>query len=77
MFTAGLISAVSLAVGRFGEQHLGWELIGWWWVLTVWIFALGISYLARFLQGRWKTMRVIEPEMELEAEAKQEELVLG
>ena len=68
MLAAAMISGASLAAGALAERYLGWEVIGWWWVLTVWIFALGITYLTRFVQGRWKTMRVIEPEVVLEAE---------
>jgi hypothetical protein len=33
-------------------------------VLTAWIFALGVTYVIRFEMGQWKTMRVIEPELE-------------
>jgi uncharacterized protein (DUF58 family) len=37
-------------------------LWGWWWVMTLWIILLAAVYLARFLQGRWRLMRVIETE---------------
>jgi MATE family multidrug resistance protein len=72
MFTVIVISCTSLALGYLGEQSLGWQVIGWWSVLTVWIFALGMTYLTRFVQGRWKTMRVIEPEVELDADLEQD-----
>jgi MATE family multidrug resistance protein len=49
--------------GAFGWKDSGYALYGWWWVLTAWIFALGVTYVIRFEQGRWKTMRVIEPEL--------------
>jgi multidrug resistance protein, MATE family len=39
-----------------------WGLIGWWYAVTGWICLLGLVYLVRFLQGRWRTMRVIEAE---------------
>jgi multidrug resistance protein, MATE family len=39
-----------------------WGLIGWWYAVTGWICSLGLIYLGRFLQGRWRTMRVIEAE---------------
>jgi MATE family multidrug resistance protein len=73
MLTTAIISAVSLAAGYLGETYLGWQLVGWWCVLTAWIFALGMVYLGRFIQGRWKTMRVIEPEIVLEAELQPDE----
>ena len=31
--------------------------------MTTWISLLGFVYLLRYLQGRWRTMRVIEPEV--------------
>jgi MATE family multidrug resistance protein len=73
MLNVFAISVTSLAAGYLGERLLGWQVIGWWGVLTAWIFALGVTYLARFLQGKWKTMRVIESEVVLEAELEQEE----
>jgi MATE family multidrug resistance protein len=39
-----------------------------WYAVTVFITLLGLGYMARFLQGRWMTMRVIEhtaPELEV------------
>jgi MATE family multidrug resistance protein len=73
MLTAITISAAGLTAGYLAERYLGWEVVGWWIVLTVWIFALGMAYLSRFIQGRWKSMRVIEPEVELEAVAERED----
>jgi MATE family multidrug resistance protein len=43
--------------------RLGWGLLWCWVVLTAWVCSLGLIYLARFLQGRWRQMRVIEPEL--------------
>ncbi|MBX3439178.1 MAG: MATE family efflux transporter [Planctomycetaceae bacterium] len=31
-----------------------------WWTVTVYIFVLGLGFLARFVRGRWKSMSVIE-----------------
>ena len=36
-------------------------------VITGWVFTLGIVYWARFEQGCWKTMRVIEPDVVVES----------
>lgn len=44
-----------------GVTYLGWGLIWCWLVITGWICLLALIYLARFLQGRWRQMRVIEP----------------
>lgn len=38
-----------------GDQSLNW----WWWVITVWIWTLAITMTARFLGGRWKSMRMV------------------
>ena len=55
-------------IGSYCEDHFrwaetGWQLWGWWWVLTGWISTLGAVYLLRFLQGAWRKMRVIEPDV--------------
>jgi MATE family multidrug resistance protein len=35
--------------------------IYWCWaIVTLWVWALGLTYLARFQQGAWRRMRVIE-----------------
>jgi len=36
-------------------------LYGCWWLVTVWVWIVGLIYFARFQQGRWRQMRVIEP----------------
>jgi MATE family multidrug resistance protein len=41
-----------------GRPHAG--LMYCWWVLTAWVTSLGLAYFARFVQGKWKSMRVIE-----------------
>ena len=57
------ISVVYVTLGRLGQVYGDWGLYGWWWVLTAWLCTLAIVYLARFLQGKWKAMRVIEHEV--------------
>ena len=68
LWNTSIISIVFLSLGYFLEHQLGWKesgyaLYGWWWILTGWIFALGVTYVLRFEQGRWKSMRVIEPDL--------------
>ena len=50
------VTAVWIGTAHF-QQHLLWC----WSVLTIWIIVLAIGYVARFLQGKWRQMRVIEP----------------
>jgi len=33
-----------------------------WGIATAYVILIGIAFLLRFLNGKWKTMRVIEPE---------------
>ncbi len=47
----------------WGITHWNFGLVWCWLVLTVWVCLLALAYFGRFLQGRWKTMRVIEPEL--------------
>lgn len=54
------ISVVYVTIGRLGQVYGDWGLFGWWWVLTAWLCTLAVVYLGRFLQGSWKSMRVIE-----------------
>src|SRR5262249_52483736 len=43
-----------------GVNVLGFGLFWGWSVLTLWVLLLGVIYLARFLQGAWRSKRVIE-----------------
>jgi multidrug resistance protein, MATE family len=52
------VLAVWIGITRY---HLG--LMWCWVVITVWVILLGLIYFGRFLQGRWRAMRVIEPDV--------------
>jgi len=58
-----ITSPVSVLTAFVGIDRFGLGLIGYWQVLTGWACCVGTIYLARFLQGRWRQMRVIEPEL--------------
>lgn len=60
MLAAGGVSLVSVTIGQIGSQYFGGGLYWWWTVITAWLFTLAMIYLARFLQGGWRHMRVIE-----------------
>ena len=68
LINATVVSTLAIVAGsvcesRFEWKEHHWQLWGWWWVITGWIFTLGLVYSVRFLQGKWRTMRVIEPEL--------------
>ena len=58
-----VIASIAIVVGVTVEALAGWGLYWWWTVITGWVLTLGIVYWARFQQGSWKTMRVIEPDV--------------
>ncbi len=64
-----LMSPLPVAFVWLGIRHFGLGLIWCWLVLTMWICALGLIYLGRFLEGRWRHMRVIEPHLAPELDA--------
>jgi MATE family multidrug resistance protein len=62
--TSLFTSPIPVLAGWVGVHYFGAGLIWCWWVITGWIMALGIIYWLRFLQGKWRTMRVIETHLE-------------
>lgn len=61
--TTLVVSPWPVLVTWMGVERYGLGLIWCWIVITAWICVLGVVYLARFLQGRWREMRVIEPDV--------------
>jgi multidrug resistance protein, MATE family len=64
--TTLLLSPGPVLIGWLGIRFWGLGLVWCWMVITIWICALGLIYLARFLQGGWREMRVIEPDLAAE-----------
>jgi len=60
--TTLIMSPLPVIAGWLGIRYFDLGLIWCWIVITVWICALGLIYLGRFLQGDWQHMRVIETE---------------
>lgn len=58
---SAIMSPLPVLAGWAGIAYFGCGLIWCWVVITAWICILGLIYLARFLQGHWRQMRVIEP----------------
>ncbi|WP_153555598.1 MATE family efflux transporter [Roseimaritima sediminicola] len=52
-------SAAALTIGHVFEppsEALRW----WWWMITAWIWMLAVAMMLRFLQGRWRTIDMID-----------------
>ena len=60
LLTTLVMSPTPVLIAWLGVVLFGWGLIWCWVTLMGWICGLGVIYLARFLQGRWRHMRVIE-----------------
>lgn len=59
-------SLTFVLVGVAGHQVIenAHAQLYWWWVaLTGWILLMAITYSLRFVQGKWKSMTVIEKEL--------------
>jgi len=64
LFTT-IIMASALGLGSLAAvEWFGMGLYGLWTYVTVWLWCLGSIYMLRFLKGRWRTMRVIEPALQ-------------
>jgi multidrug resistance protein, MATE family len=53
-----------MVVPTFLVVRSGGSVYAAWWFATAHIFAIGLCFTLRFRSGKWKSMRVIEPEME-------------
>ncbi|MFZ1935160.1 MAG: MATE family efflux transporter [Thermoguttaceae bacterium] len=63
MVVSLLLTPIPVAAAWVGIHFFGLGLIWCWIVITLWICISGLIYLARYVQGRWRHMRVIEPEL--------------
>lgn len=64
LWANAILAPVPLFAGWFGIVYLGWGLLWCWFMLALWACALGVTFFARFLHGRWRTMRVIETDVD-------------
>lgn len=65
LITTVFTSSLPLLATWWGITQMSWGLIWAWTIITLWVCSAGLIYMARFLQGRWRHMRVIEPEAAL------------
>ena len=52
------VSALAVTIGIVWEPEVE-GLRWWWWMVTLWVWMLAAVMVARFLQGRWKRMRMV------------------
>ena len=60
-FAANLV-AYGLFIGAlilFARLHAG--IVAQWWLITVFVLLVALTWLLRFASGRWRNIRVIEP----------------
>ncbi|HEX4144406.1 MAG TPA: MATE family efflux transporter, partial [Pirellulales bacterium] len=60
MITTTITSAIPVLLTWLGLYHFGLGIYWAWIVMTGWVTVLGFIYMARFMQGKWRSMRVIE-----------------
>lgn len=61
LYTALVLSVVPVVLTWAGIHLWGLGLYWAWVAVTLWVCLLGVVFLLRFMQGKWQTMRVIEP----------------
>jgi MATE family multidrug resistance protein len=61
MYMNVLVSAFVLVIPTYvAIMVLGFGLMAAWYIATAYVTILGFAFFGRFLQGKWKNMRVIE-----------------
>ena len=69
LLTSACMSPPPVLAVWIGINYFDLGLMWCWIVITVWVILLGLIYFARFLQGHWREMRVIEPDVVREEES--------
>ena len=55
-----VMAAMLVFVTWLGVEVWKLSIYGCWALFTTWIWVLGLAFLLRFLQGKWRKIRVIE-----------------
>ena len=71
-----VLSWTVMVIPTWLSWQYGWGIYWAWAFATGFIIAQGVTFLARFLQGRWKSMRVIEAAF-VEPEEEEEPVLAG
>ncbi|MGD9646007.1 MAG: MATE family efflux transporter [Pirellulales bacterium] len=61
LLTSLCLCLVPIVLPWVGLAYFDFGLVGCWSIATLWVCTFGTTYLLRFLQGKWRSMRVIEP----------------
>jgi MATE family multidrug resistance protein len=64
LITTLVTSFIPVLLTYGGLEFWGLGVYWCWIVITGWVWVLGVVYWLRFMQGKWKTMRVIESPIE-------------
>lgn len=62
MYTNIVLGSSVVVLTWLGIRYFELGLYSAWTILTLWVCALGVIFMRRFLQGHWREMRVIEGE---------------
>jgi MATE family multidrug resistance protein len=62
LITNLILAPLPVLAGWVGITYFGLGLLWCWTVITTWVCLMGLVFFLRFLGGRWRSMRVIEPE---------------
>jgi MATE family multidrug resistance protein len=66
MYASGILAVAAVGATWLGINYAGFGVLACWVVITTWVLLLGVVFAVRFLDGKWRDMRVIEPEDEEE-----------
>jgi MATE family multidrug resistance protein len=64
LYTTLCMSGVPVLMTWLGIRFAGLGLYWAWVSLTVWVSSIGLIYFGRFVQGKWRDIRVIEAEFQ-------------
>jgi MATE family multidrug resistance protein len=60
MLTSVVVCWPVMVIPAWAAWYYGWGMYWAWGFASLYVWVMAAIYLGRFLQGRWKTMRVIE-----------------
>lgn len=63
MITQTVLSPLPIVLTAAGMYYWNYGLYWAWFSATIWLVVMGLAYTARFIQGKWRGMRVIEPDL--------------